>query len=107
MGAADVAPTRAFVDPESVLARTAREVLEAHAGGRGPGDGTSVCPACGQRLPCAAGQSAAEVVAAAGLAEASGLTAAARQGLGEPYGEQSAPLPPLTASMAFGSADAF
>jgi hypothetical protein len=93
------------VDPDSILARTAREVLEAHAGGHGPGEGLTVCPACGERLPCAAGQAAAEVVVAAGLAEESGLVAASRRGLGEPYGE-AAPLPPLVPPMAFGSAGA-
>ena len=92
------------MDPDSILARTAREVLEAHAGGHGPGDGLTVCPACGERLPCAAGQAAAEVVVAAGLAEESGLVAASRRGLGEPYGE-AAPRPPLGPPMASGSAD--
>nr|WP_221379430.1 hypothetical protein [Actinoplanes polyasparticus] len=99
-----MASTRAFVDPDSILARTAREVLEAHAGGHGPGEGLTVCPACGERLPCAAGQAAAEVVVAAGLAEQSGLVAASRRGLGEPYGE-AAPLPPLGPPTTFGSAD--
>jgi hypothetical protein len=86
MGAAEVAPIKAYVDPDSVLARTAREMLQAHAGGRGPSDEATVCPACGEPLPCAAGRSAAEVLSAAGLAEESGLVSAFRQGLGEPYG---------------------
>ncbi|MET0423995.1 MAG: hypothetical protein ABW046_08980, partial [Actinoplanes sp.] len=77
-----MAPKQAYVDPDSVLARTARKMFEAHAGGRGPGDGLTRCPSCGEPLPCAAGQAAAEVLDAAGLAEASGLISAARNGLG-------------------------
>ena len=65
------------MDPESVLARTARQMLEAHAG-----EGLMFCPACGDRLPCPAARAAAEVVAAAGLAESSGLVRAAREGRG-------------------------
>jgi hypothetical protein len=86
-----------FVKPDSVLARTAREMLDAHAGGSGPRDGMTICPQCGEPLPCGAGQAAAEVVTAAGLAETSGLVAAARQGrgpdLGQPgYGRLDPPL---------------
>jgi hypothetical protein len=72
--------TRTFVDPESVLARTARETAEAHTGE------TAICPACGEPLPCASGRAAAEVLLAAGLAESSGLVAAARQGRGPDAG---------------------
>ena len=85
-----MAPTRTFVDPDSLLARTAQEVLAAHAGGRGPTDEVTECPSCGNRLPCPAGQAAAEVVTAAGLAEESGLIAASRQGLGEPAADEPA-----------------
>ena len=76
--------TGVYVKPDSVLARTAREMVEAHFGGSGPRDGVTVCPTCGDPLPCAAGRAAAEVLAAAGLAQtarASGLVQAARQGL--------------------------
>src|SRR5690348_4572806 len=75
---------KAFVDPDSVLARTAQQMLAAHAGGAGPSEGMTECPVCGEPLPCPAGRSAAEVVEAAGLAEASGLIAVHRQGLGGP-----------------------
>src|SRR6185436_1536078 len=71
---------QAFVDPDSVLARTALGMLEAHAGGAGPSEGMTECPACGEPLPCPVGRAAAEVVEAAGLAEASGLVTAARHG---------------------------
>ncbi|WP_268240501.1 hypothetical protein, partial [Mangrovihabitans endophyticus] len=67
-----------FIDPGSVLARTAREMLAAHGGGTGPRDGTAPCPVCGEPLPCASGRAAAEVLFAAGLAEESGLISAAR-----------------------------
>src|SRR5688500_18123115 len=82
---------KTFVDPDSVLARTAREMLSAHAGGRGPSDARTECPVCGERLPCAAGRSAQEVLVAAGLAESSGLVSAARKGLGEPPAPAVAP----------------
>src|SRR4051794_10552138 len=72
---------QAFVKPESVLARTAQEVLAAHTGSAG-----MPCPACGAVVPCPAGRSAAEVVEAAGLAELSGLVDAARQGRGPEVG---------------------
>lgn len=77
-----VAPTGVYVNPDSVLARTAREMLEAHAGGAGPSAAMVRCPVCGEELPCAVGRSAAEVLFAAGLAEQSGLVAATRQGRG-------------------------
>ncbi|WP_344572667.1 hypothetical protein, partial [Winogradskya humida] len=76
-----------YVKPDSVLARTAWEMLQSHAGGQGPHDGITICPVCGERLPCTAGRAAAEVVAAAGLAESSGLIAATRSHL---------PIPPPT-----------
>ncbi|WP_203726165.1 hypothetical protein, partial [Paractinoplanes durhamensis] len=76
-----MAPTEAFVDPDSVLAQTAREMLAAHAGGAGPSEGMMECPVCGEPLPCPAGRSAAEVLEAAGLAEASGLVAMSRPNL--------------------------
>lgn len=60
-----------FVNPDSVLARTARETIAAHGGGAGEG---GVCPLCGEPLPCAAVARAAEVVSAAGMAQLSGLT---------------------------------
>ncbi|MGK5685402.1 hypothetical protein [Actinoplanes sp. URMC 104] len=87
-----MAPIKAFVDPDSVLARTAQAMLTAHAGAPG-----TLCPVCGERLPCAAGTSAAEVVAAAGLAENSGLVAAARRGP-EPGPTAVPPLRPSEAS---------
>ena len=71
-----------FVKPDSVLARTAREVMAAHAGGAGPQEGMTTCPICGEPLPCTSGRRAAEVLFAAGLAELSGLIDAARGGLG-------------------------
>jgi hypothetical protein len=74
-----VAPIEAFVNPDSVLARTAREMLAAHGGGEGPRGELTICPVCYENLPCPAGVAAAEVLAAAGLAEASGLVSAARQ----------------------------
>jgi DNA-binding LacI/PurR family transcriptional regulator len=61
-----------YVNPDSLLARTARETLAAHAGGAGPGDGMTACPVCGEPLPCSSGRAAAEVLFAAGLAESSG-----------------------------------
>ncbi|MGX6603817.1 hypothetical protein ACWKSP_16975 [Micromonosporaceae bacterium Da 78-11] len=73
---------KTYVNPDSVLARTAQEMLEAHAGGAGPSAGMTRCPVCGEPLPCASGRAAAEVLFAAGLAERSGLVAAARGGLG-------------------------
>jgi hypothetical protein len=76
-----------YVKPDSVLARTAREVLEAHAGGAGPRDGMMACPICGLTLPCPTGRAAAEVLFAAGLAQSSGLVEAARGGLGPAAGE--------------------
>ncbi|HEY7273952.1 MAG TPA: hypothetical protein VH502_14565, partial [Actinoplanes sp.] len=75
-----------YVKPDSVLARTAREVVEAHAGGSGPRGGMMACPVCGQSLPCPTGRAAAEVLFAAGLAQSSGLVDASRGGLG-PAGE--------------------
>ena len=81
-----------YVDPESVLARTAWEMVQTHAGGLGPHDGMTICPVCGDPLPCAAGRAAAEVLAAAGLAESSGLTAAARNGLGPQARDPQSPL---------------
>jgi hypothetical protein len=83
-----------YVKPDSVLARTAQDMVEAHFGGFGPRDGYTVCPQCGDPLPCAAGRAAAEVLAAAGLArtsQASGLIQAARQG---PPDRQSPSIPP-------------
>src|SRR3954470_5753518 len=78
MGAVrQVAPTEAFVSPDSVLAKMAREMLKAH-GGDSPAEDMVICPVCGEPLPCTAGRAAAEVVEAAGLAESSGLIAAAR-----------------------------
>ena len=77
-----MAPTQAYVKPDSVLARTAREMLEAHAGGAGPSTVMTRCPLCGEPLPCSSGRAAAEVLFAAGLAESSGLVAASRQNLG-------------------------
>ncbi|WP_213008295.1 hypothetical protein, partial [Paractinoplanes toevensis] len=96
-----MAPTETFVDPESVLAQTAREMLATHAGGAGPSEGMTECPVCGEPLPCPAGRSAAEVLEAAGLAEASGLISVHRQGLPGPaaYEEEQAYASPL----AFGS----
>ncbi|HET6529115.1 MAG TPA: hypothetical protein VFH03_00655, partial [Actinoplanes sp.] len=78
--------TGTYVNPDSVLARTAREMVEAHAGGGGPRDGMTICPVCGEPLPGPSGRAAAEVLFAAGLAERSGLVAAARHGLGSPLG---------------------
>ena len=75
-------PVATFVKPDSVLARTAREVMQAHGGGAGPRDGMITCPVCGEPLPCTSGRAAAEVLFAAGLAESSGLVDAARGGLG-------------------------
>ncbi|MFL6112668.1 MAG: hypothetical protein ACJ786_15140, partial [Catenulispora sp.] len=89
---------KAFVDPDSVLARTALGMLEAHGGGAGPSEGMTECPVCGAPLPCPVGRAAAEVVEAAGLAEASGLLAAARQGTPDGLTEQAYAYPP-----AFGS----
>ncbi|MDT5032241.1 MAG: hypothetical protein QOC94_2412 [Actinoplanes sp.] len=77
-------PVATFVKPDSVLARTAWEVAEAHAGGAGPRTGLTVCPVCGEPLPCSTGRAAAEVLFAAGLAESSGLIDAARGGRGVP-----------------------
>ena len=77
-----MASTGTYVDPDSVLARTAREMVEAHAGGAGPREGMTICPVCGEPLPCSSGRAAAEVLFAAGLAESSGLVAAARKGMG-------------------------
>ncbi|MEU8663867.1 hypothetical protein AB0C31_45320, partial [Actinoplanes philippinensis] len=74
----DRAMASTYVKPESVLARTATKMVEAHGGGLGPHDGITECPACGEPLPCRTAQAAAEVLAAAGLAEASGLVAATR-----------------------------
>jgi hypothetical protein len=87
--------TGVYVKPDSVLAHTAREMVEAHFGGSGPRDGVTVCPTCGDPLPCAAGRAAAEVLAAAGLAQtsqASGLVQAARQGLPAGAGAPPSPL---------------
>ena len=81
-------PVLAIVNPDSVLARTAWEMLEHHAGG----DDMTLCPACGERLPCPVGRSAAQVLAAAGLAEFSGLVAAAREGLPVPDAPYASPL---------------
>jgi len=83
-----------YVNPDSVLARTAWEMVQTHAGGLGPHAGMTVCPVCGEPLPCAAGRSAAEVVAAAGLAESSGLIDAAREGRGGPNLDPASPLGP-------------
>ncbi|MDT4990920.1 MAG: hypothetical protein QOH97_812 [Actinoplanes sp.] len=77
-------PVATFVKPDSVLARTAREVVDAHAGGAGPRAGLTACPVCGEPLPCSTGRAAAEVLFAAGLAESSGLIDAARGGRGAP-----------------------
>ena len=74
--------TGTYVKPDSVLARTAREVVAAHAGGAGPRPGMTTCPVCGEPLPCPTGRAAAEVLFAAGLAESSGLVDAARHGRG-------------------------
>src|SRR4051794_35193516 len=88
-----------LVNPDSVLARTAQEALEAHAGGAGPREGMMNCPVCGEPLPCPTGRAAAEVLFAAGLAQSSGLIDAARQGLGpavqppSPFGVQAPFLP--------------
>lgn len=82
-----------YVNPDSVLARTAREMVAAHGDGSGAIDGGSTCPRCGAPRPCAVGRAAAEVLSAAGLAAgevlstaglalSSGLVSAARQGLG-------------------------
>src|SRR6185295_3077860 len=60
--------------------------LEAHAGGGGPREGMMTCPVCGEPLPCSSGRAAAEVLFAAGLAESSGLVAAARGGPASPLG---------------------
>ena len=51
-----MASTETFVKPESVLARTAREMVEAHGGGAGPSEGMTICPVCGEPLPCASGR---------------------------------------------------
>src|SRR6188768_1612518 len=91
-----------YINPDSVLARTAWEMVQTHAGGLGPHDGMTICPVCGEPLPCTAGRAAAEVVAAAGLAQSSGLVDAARQGLGR---DPQSPLGlPSTDSPAFGIA---
>jgi hypothetical protein len=89
------------VKPDSVLARTAREVMAAHAGGAGPRAGLTVCPVCGEPLPCASGRAAAEVLFAAGLAESSGLIDAARAGLGtsSPLGLPDSPAPQPSAAV--------
>ena len=50
-----MASTGAIVNPDSVLARTAREMVEAHAGGGGPREGMTACPVCGEPLPCPSG----------------------------------------------------
>ena len=88
-----MASTGTFVNPDSVLARTAREMMEAHAGGAGPREGMTICPVCSRPLPCPSGRAAAEVLLAAGLAQSSGLISASRQGsasspLGLPMPEQ-------------------
>src|SRR4051794_35812987 len=80
-----------LVKPDSVLARTARESLEAHAGGAGPREGMTICPVCGEPLPCPTGRAAAEVLFAAGLAQSSGLIDASRQGLGPAAGQPGSP----------------
>ena len=91
MGAVrQVAPTEAFVNPDSVLAKMAREMLKAHGGGS-PTEDMVICPVCGEPLPCPAGRSAAEVLTAAGLAESSGLLAAVRRGLPVPEAGTSGP----------------
>jgi hypothetical protein len=69
-----------YVNPESVLARTAWEMVQTHAGGLGPSDGMSSCPVCGEPLPCTVGRGAAEVVTAAGLAESPGVSGSDRLG---------------------------
>lgn len=61
-----------FINPDSVLARTAREMIAAHGGSGQTGD-DGVCPLCGDPLPCATAAGAAEVVAAAGMGQLSGL----------------------------------
>jgi hypothetical protein len=86
-----MASTGTYVNPDSVLARTAREMLEAHAGGGGPREGMMTCPVCGEPLPCSSGRAAAEVLFAAGLAESSGLVAAARAGAASPLGLPAVP----------------
>src|SRR3954464_13814049 len=101
-----VAAKQAFVNPESVLARTARQMLEAHGGGRGPSDGYTICPACGEWLPCPVARAAAEVVIAAGLAEASGLVEAARQGRGPHAAAHAAPVSPAAPPSAASAAPA-
>jgi hypothetical protein len=83
-----MAPTT-YVKPDSVLARTAQEVAQAHAGGRGPSAGMTICPLCAEPLPCSAARAAAEVLLAAGLALSSGLVEASRQGLGPDVGADS------------------
>src|SRR3982751_1463564 len=88
-----MAPTT-YVNPDSVLARTAREVMQAHGGGAGPREGMTTCPVCGEPLPCPTGRAAAEVLFAAGLAQSSGLVDAARQqalGTVSPLGLPDAP----------------
>src|SRR5690349_20193752 len=81
-----------YVNPDSVLARTAWEMVQTHAGGLGPHAGMTVCPVCGEPLPCAAGRAAAEVLAAAGLAESSGLIETVREGRGGPDRDPASPL---------------
>jgi hypothetical protein len=93
-----------YVKPDSVLARTAREVVEAHAGGAGPRDGMTACPVCGQPLPCSTGRAAAEVLFAAGLAQSSGLVEKSRGGLGPaagqaPFGAPAVPYPATPAAV--------
>src|SRR4051812_7345484 len=83
-----------YINPDSVLARTAWEMVQTHAGGLGPHDGIDTCPVCDEPLPCRAGRAAAEVLAAAGLAESSGLIEAARQGRSSPLGYQEPLSPP-------------
>ena len=43
-----MASTGTFVNPSSLLAITAREMVEAHAGGGGPREGMTICPVCGE-----------------------------------------------------------
>src|SRR4051794_29603166 len=91
-GWGDTMASTTLVKPDSVLARTAQEALEAHAGGAGPREGMMACPVCGEPLPCPTGRAAAEVLFAAGLAESSGLIEAARRGLGPGPGGPASPL---------------
>src|SRR4051812_20464397 len=90
---------KAFVDPDSVPARPALGMLEAHGGGAGPSEGMTECPVCGEPLPCPAGRSAAEVVEAAGLAEASGLVTAVRS----QFAYDQSTEPAYASPLAFGS----